>query len=376
MLKNVASMDIDRCDICMKPYDNIKRYPLVLPCSHRICRECYLALEKPVCPCDTLAFDIEAVKVDVTSLRCRVRGPGDTYGAGRVSNLLRSWESHAPTHFTGINPLERYFRSNGHTLPPIKLVEVLTELGNTYSSISCYLEARDLFERAHTVAEKQYGTEHANVGRTLMNLGNVCADLQDLATAREHFERALPIKERQFGPHHPEVASALVNLGNVCAQLGDVGMAEELCQRALGIKDRRWGPGHPDLPEEVATKEEKIKKKKLLKTAVVDKERQFGPHHPEVAAILVNLGSVCGDLGDKPRARVLLERALIIIEKHFGPDHPQVADTLVNLGNLYNGKGGGANAVRSKELIERARIIKEKYSFNLRKKPTALNTAL
>ena len=134
----------EACNICMEAYDSVKRYPVVLPCGHskdhRVCRECFIALDKAMCPYDRAAFDVATVQPDFAWLRFHLE-PHDDEGTRRVEDLQRSWVAFASIHFKTINPLERQVcsieRAFGHD--DIKLVGVLNELGNAYREIWCYV---------------------------------------------------------------------------------------------------------------------------------------------------------------------------------------------------------------------------------------------
>jgi tetratricopeptide (TPR) repeat protein len=72
-----------------------------------------------------------------------------------------------------------------------------------------------------------------------------------------------------------------------------------------------------------------------------------------VATTLTDLGNAFKSLGDAQKSRELLERALAIKEKYYGLDHPEVVTTLTNLGNAYRSLGG---AQKSRDLLERALV--------------------
>lgn len=89
----------------------------------------------------------------------------------------------------------------------------------------------------------------------------------------------------------------------------------------------------------------------MLERALPISEKHYGPDYFEVAAILTNLSSSYGTLGNHNKQKELLERTLTIKEKHYGPDHFEVARTLANLGNSYRALG---TPQKAKELLERA----------------------
>jgi tetratricopeptide (TPR) repeat protein len=64
------------------------------------------------------------------------------------------------------------------------------------------------------------------------------------AKARELFERALAIKEREYGPDHRALAPTLGNLGSAWRELGQPAKARELYVRALRILPAHVPSGH------------------------------------------------------------------------------------------------------------------------------------
>jgi tetratricopeptide (TPR) repeat protein len=80
-------------------------------------------------------------------------------------------------------------------------------------------EARPLAERALTITETAYGSDHPDVAIRLSNLGIILRDLGQLAEARPLAERALAITETAYGPDHPAVAARRTNLAVILADL-------------------------------------------------------------------------------------------------------------------------------------------------------------
>ena len=69
----------------------------------------------------------------------------------------------------------------------------------------------------------------------------------------------------------------------------------------------------------------------LLEETLRIRREVLGPEHPEVAAILRNLGTLLGVMGDYPAAQRHIEEALAIDEKVWGPDHATTGGTLSEL---------------------------------------------
>jgi tetratricopeptide (TPR) repeat protein len=77
----------------------------------------------------------------------------------------------------------------------------------------------------------------------------VLQDLGDLPAARAAFERALTIDEAAFSSDHPKVAARLNNLGMILQAQGDLPAAQALFERALDIYTKSLPPEHPRLAE-------------------------------------------------------------------------------------------------------------------------------
>lgn len=134
--------------------------------------------------------------------------------------------------------------------------------------------ARTLFERALTIFEGTYGSDHVDTADLQSNLGGILRRMGELRPARSLLEKAIATREATVGRDHPDVGGSLVELGGVLRGLGDRHSAKAVLERALGIY-----------------------------------ERTYGPKHPYVAEALEALGPVVRDLGDTASADALAARA-------------------------------------------------------------------
>ena len=81
--------------------------------------------------------------------------------------------------------------------------------------------ANELFTEQLRRSEELFGDEHLDVSDALSNLGVAQLRTRKYAAARESFERALAIREREMGPENLYVGHTLANLAPVYARLGD-----------------------------------------------------------------------------------------------------------------------------------------------------------
>jgi tetratricopeptide (TPR) repeat protein len=75
--------------------------------------------------------------------------------------------------------------------------------------------AKTQVERALTLDEAAYGSDHPDVATDRNNLGNVLQDLGDLNGAKTQYERALMIFQAAYGPDHPRVTTGRNNLASL-----------------------------------------------------------------------------------------------------------------------------------------------------------------
>ena len=89
---------------------------------------------------------------------------------------------------------------------------ILNQTGLYLRGRAEFAEAKVLFDRALTLAEKAYGPDHPNVAIRVNDLGRVLQDLGDLQGAKEHYERALTIFQKSRGEDHQYTATVRNNL--------------------------------------------------------------------------------------------------------------------------------------------------------------------
>ncbi len=222
--------------------------------------------------------------------------------------------------------------------------------------------ARQVVERALSIAEKVYGTDHPKVATFVSNLGSVLQALGDFPGAKKAYDRALSIDEKVYGTDHPEVAADVNNLGSVLQALGDFPGAKKAIERALSIDEKVYGTDCPEVAADVNNLGSVLQDlgdfpgaKKAIERALSIAEKVYGTDHPNVATFVSNLGSVLQDLGDLPGAKKAYERALSIAEKVYGTDHPKVAICVSNLGGVLQDLGDLPGAKKAFERAERMR---------------------
>ena len=89
-----------------------------------------------------------------------------------------------------------------------------------------------------------------------------------------------------------------------------------------------------------------MQQKEYLERALAIKERHYGKDNYLTATTLMNLGNVCGALGDMRKKIEYLSKALTLHTSHYGSESyaPSIGITLLNLGFAYEALNNRAKA--------------------------------
>jgi hypothetical protein len=88
------------------------------------------------------------------------------------------------------------------------------------------------------ILERELGTEHPEVARSLHALAFRYHRQADLAEAEPLYVRALTIQERSLGPDAPEIATTLDDYARLLRETGRVSEAEALERRVRAIRQK------------------------------------------------------------------------------------------------------------------------------------------
>jgi len=168
------------------------------------------------------------------------------------------------------------------------------------------------------------------------NLGRAQARRGHSQEAREAYERALELHERQLGPDHLEVARDLLYLADLLSEVGDYEESRNLCERALTIREAELGPRHRGVAEVLTQLAAAVfefnefeRGRRVMERAVSIIE-EADPSERAIA--ITNSGWMNRELGDYDRARALEEEALELKQADEEVDSESLGVTLYGLG--------------------------------------------
>ncbi len=232
-----------------------------------------------------------------------------------------------------------------HTLPkaearesddPEEVAQLCSQLGCLTADLA---SAERLFERALTIRQNLYGTDHPKTAVALSNLAAVQAKRGQVDLARGQLERAVNTLEAFADRGHAScLLSVLGNLAGVCFRSGDPHSTLAILERALAIADAAHVGDHPDMifclrqqTQTYATLGREDEASKAARRAAEMAERLHGNRHPHVAEALTAYGSLAVNSGDLRTATDALSRAREAYENSGIRTGPRLAECLATL---------------------------------------------
>ena len=226
-------------------------------------------------------------------------------------------------------------------------------IGETYTDLGLYPEARTQLERALQLQQRVLGAENPKTLKTMILLGDVIYHQGALPQAEALDGRTLDILRRVLGPEHPNTLATANALATVYWGRGKYPQAEALYRQTIEIRRRVLGAEHPDTLNSMHSLancyflEGKLAQAEALyKQTLEIRRRVLGPEDPRTLASNLALASVYASQGSVAQAEVLFRQSLDIIRRLQGPEHPQSMLMTANLAELCRGEGKFAEAER------------------------------
>ena len=239
-------------------------------------------------------------------------------------------------------------------------------IGQTYTDLGLYPDARKQLERAVDLRRWVLGPEQADTLRSMNNLG-IVYEHQGMDQKAEALDsQTLKIRRRVLGPEHPDTLTSMSNLAFVYDSEGKWAQAEALHSQTLEIRRRVLGPEHPetlesmrDLATTYVNEGKYAQAETLFRQCLEIQRRVLGPEHRYTLRTMNDLAVVYDDQGRYAQAVALYSQTLEIQRRTLGPEHPNTLRSMGNLANVYGdqGKYAQAEALDSKTLEIRRRVL-------------------
>jgi tetratricopeptide (TPR) repeat protein len=244
-----------------------------------------------------------------------------------------------------------------------RLAQVLSWLGTVYKHQGRSFESQRCLQRALSLAEKRYGTNHPELFNHLNNLAVAHHDLGNYGKAESLYRRSL---DSAMEAGTAQVAMTLNNLAMLYSYKGNYTEAEILHRRALDTWEKTLGPLHPQttvawysLGVLHRTRGDNAQARLRFEQALTTWEDTLGPQHMQLAGVLAYLADL--DLAEEKYhdAENRILRALTIGEKLLGPAHPHVGRMMNLYASVLHKTGRKAEA---KKLKNRAKALLARHA--------------
>ena len=239
-------------------------------------------------------------------------------------------------------------------------------IGQTYTDLGLYPEARKQFEQGLDFERRALGEKDPQILKIMSRLGRV-AELQGkYPEAEALLGQAVAIERRVLGPEHPDTLRSMHYLALTYDAEFKNAQAETLYSQTLEIQRRVLGSEHPDTLRSMSDlawfymgQGKGAQAEALLSQALATQRRVLGPEHPDTLRSMSILAEAYANQGKYTQAVALDSQTLEIRRRVLGPEHPDTLRTMYDMDNAYasEGKYAQAEALASQILQIRRRVL-------------------
>jgi serine/threonine protein kinase/tetratricopeptide (TPR) repeat protein len=248
---------------------------------------------------------------------------------------------------------------------PAVQAELYETLGGIYQKLGKLDRADSLLRTALDQRRSLFGSDHAEVAKSLVALGRLRVDQAEFKDAEQLIREGLEMSTRHLRAGDPAIASATVALGQVLEESGQYDEGIKVLEQAVQL---RSAPAGSPTPELAASMRElanthfyagHLEVADSLDRLVLAMTRKLnGERHPLVAEDLINLGAVQHQWGHYRAAERYYREALDITQAFYGPNHFKTAAALTMLGRTLRFEPQGNDEAAA--LFQRALAIRER----------------
>jgi len=212
-------------------------------------------------------------------------------------------------------------------------------LGNTYTNLGEYDNAKVHLERALQLDEKIYGKESENVAINLYDLAMYFHWIGELKNADSLYNKSLSIFRKTLKEPNRNLALTLNGCGLIKSDLGNYSGAVNQFKEALQILENKFGKKDIDyvsIMNNLAIATHSLNDIDNAEKYYLEAQKHLiellGEKHPDVAATYNNLAFIYIDKNDLKSAEENFYKSYNLKLELKGKDHPDVGLALNNLG--------------------------------------------
>jgi eukaryotic-like serine/threonine-protein kinase len=246
-----------------------------------------------------------------------------------------------------------------------KTIETMEKFAQMAQAEGKYTEADTMATQAYETSRRVLGPNSAETLRVMQMLGWIDYREGKYAQAETLGKQALEISRRVLNGDNADTVHILGNVSAALAAEGKNDEAESQDKQRLEMSRRVEGPEGPDtlaamndLADDYDTESKHSQAEELYAQVVDIRKRTMGPEHPDTLVSMANLGSTYNNDGKFAQAAPLFEQVVSASTRVMGPDNMDTLNAMENLGMAYSGEGQAARGeALLSEALERKRKV-------------------
>ena len=224
---------------------------------------------------------------------------------------------------------------------PLVEASIRLTIGEAYSELGLYPQARPHLERALKLRRSLLGSEDHETFLGMLSLGRLLLADGKSAEAERVLVPAMAGLRRTRGTGHPETLSAMHAVGELYYAQNKLAEAEALLvQAGDGLRKAR-GAEHPEtlqvlniLADLYVSQNKPAEAERLLDQALEGLQEAVGGEHPTTLQVKMTLATTYDGQRKREEAERLLREVLQVQRRVLGGTHPDTLATMVLLGEL------------------------------------------
>jgi serine/threonine-protein kinase len=220
--------------------------------------------------------------------------------------------------------------------------DIRRTLGNTYTNLGQYGEAKPHLYKALELNRQIYGNESPEVATSMHDLGLLYHWIGDYTLADSFYTAALVTDRKVVNEPKQAMADVLNDYALLQSEKGNYDIAEEYFREALdiaanvnGSKNRNVASIMNNLAITLHYKNELEEAEKYYLKAQKLFIKLFGENHPEVATTYNNLAFIYINKDELKKAEEYFNKSYELKVKLKGEDHPDIGLALNNLAAVH-----------------------------------------
>jgi len=210
--------------------------------------------------------------------------------------------------------------------------QMLDVVGQIYSQLGDYEQARHVFAEALETRRRALGVEHADVAASTANLADALSRSGNYVAAIPEYRQALSMRRRLLGNTHPATLESMYWLASALHSSGDVRAASPLFEEwsravmAMPSEPRRARADQlVRLGQLFLVRGETDAAARAYREALSTRRAIYGEQHLSVADALHRLGTVLRTAGRLDESERALRDAVARLHEIYPNGHPELA---------------------------------------------------